>query len=72
MIVEDLEKAKLFFSKKGLPTEIEKNKFKITIDEKNIADLLMLLAKEKIEYREITINKPDLEDYFLEVVKEET
>jgi len=31
---------------------------------------LQLLAREKVHYQEITIKKPDLEDYFLSVIGE--
>ena len=31
----------------------------------------MSLAKEKISYQEISIKKPDLEDYFLQVIGEQ-
>lgn len=70
-IVEDFEKAKKFFMEKEIPFEIDRYRFKLVIDEKNIAPLLMLLAEEKIEYQEISIEKPDLEDFFLSVIKEE-
>lgn len=70
IIADDNEKATEFFDTKKIPFEKNKNQFKIFLDEKNIADFLMLLSSEKIKYQEISINKPDLEDYFLQVVKE--
>ena len=50
--------------------EKEKNRFRIYIDEHKIANLLQSLASEDVIYNEISVNKPTLEDYFLEVVHE--
>lgn len=71
MIFQDSKKAIELLDKKGFSYKKEKYQFKITIDEKEVASLLMLFANEKIEYRDININKPSLEDYFLDVVKKE-
>ncbi len=40
----------------------------IDVNEKNIPHLLSDIMKHDIEYEEISIDKPSLEDYFLEVV----
>lgn len=69
-IVEDLKKAIELFEDKKLPFKREEFRFRLPMDEKNIADLLMLLTDNKIRYQEISINKPDLEDYFLEIMEE--
>lgn len=58
-----------FLEKNEIPYEKNKYYFTITIDEKRIADFLMLLAEEKIAYEEISIKKPDLEDFFLHIVQ---
>lgn len=42
----------------------------ITIKEQNIASFLTTLAGEGITYQEISINKPTLEDYFIQKVHE--
>lgn len=68
---DHLEKANELLASKNLPLEKDRAKITVTIDEKNIADLLMDLAKEKLEYDEITIDKPTLEDFFLQTIKEE-
>ncbi len=52
-----------------IPYGKNKYRFSITIDEKRIAEFLMLLADEKIEYEEISIKKPDLEDFFLHIIQ---
>lgn len=70
-IKRDTEKASLFFKKNKIHFEQGTYEFKVYIDNKHIAEFLILLAKEKIEYHEISINKPDLEDYFLQVIKKE-
>jgi ABC-2 type transport system ATP-binding protein len=68
LIKDDTEKAINFFNKIEIPFEQNRFNFKITMDEKRIAEFLMLLAEEKIQYEEISIEKPNLEDYFLQVV----
>lgn len=47
----------------------EKFRFRIVIKENSIADLLNKLAEHRIQYEEISIDKPSLEDFFLEVIK---
>lgn len=71
-IAKDKKRASSFLQKKGLPFEEEKNIFKIPVDEKNIADLLALFAHEGIDYDAISINKPNLEDYFLKTLEDKT
>lgn len=67
-IKDDVLKAIKLFKELELPFEKERFSFKILMEEKQIADFLKLLARKKIGYDEISINKPDLEDYFLQVV----
>lgn len=69
LLIENHEKAVSFLKDKKIPHKIDGKYFKITVDEKHVSDLLILLAKEKIDYNEISINKPDLEDYFLSVIE---
>jgi ABC-2 type transport system ATP-binding protein len=56
----------------------QKSKWKVTVDERvltvsidqsDITYLLSLFAEQKIDYSDVTIEKPTLEDYFLEVTK---
>lgn len=70
LLITNGDKAVPFLNKKKIPYEIDGKYFKITVDEKHVADLLILLTTEKIEYSEISINKPDLEDYFLQIIGE--
>ncbi len=67
LIKKDARKTIELFKRLELPFEENRFNFKIVMDEKRIAEFLMLLASEKIEYEEISVKKPDLEDYFLQV-----
>ncbi len=70
LIGKDHKKAENYFKDKSMRYEIDGNYFKVYLDEHRIADFLQTLTSENINYEEININKPTLEDYFLEVVKE--
>lgn len=72
MIIDDKDRITKLLTEKEMPFEIERFRFTIPIDEQNIAEFLELLAREKVHYEEVTINKPDLEDYFLYVIGEKT
>lgn len=67
-IVEDYKKAIELLKEKGLPFEEYKYRFKILMDERSISEFLALLTSKKITYQEISISKPDLEDYFLTLI----
>lgn len=69
-IAKDAEKAVMFLKTKKIPFQKDSYRFVIPIDERNIAEFLTLLATENIMYQEISINKPSLEDFFLEVIGE--
>lgn len=68
LIKQDAQKALDFFRKENLPFRQEKSFFSISIDERKVADFLIQLTNEKISYEEVSINKPSLEDYFLQVI----
>ncbi len=72
VIIKDVKRASHFLEEKEFPFEQEKYRFKLLLDEGNIAQFLTLLAEEGIKYDEITIDKPNLEDYFLQAVGEKT
>ena len=48
---------------------VDKPHIKVELKEKEIPKLLTTLNDEKVIYSEISIEKPDLEDYFLEMAK---
>lgn len=64
-VADGLKRTERFAKEKGLITKIDSREIEIAIDEKQIATFLQQLASEKIEYTQITIAKPTLEDYFL-------
>ena len=67
MITENIEKAITFSNKLGFATQQEKSYLTITLPEKQIANFLNEFAKENINYEEISIEKPNLEDFFLKM-----
>lgn len=69
LIKHDVKKIIDLLTKIEMPFEQDRFNFKIIVDEKRIAEFLMLLAEEKIQYEEISIRKSDLEDYFLQVIE---
>lgn len=70
-IEKDASKALSLFTKIEIPFKKDRNTFTIPVNERAISDFLVLLAKEKVSYEQISINKPDLEDYFLHVIGRE-
>lgn len=68
-IKEDIEKAIEILARTNVSFKQDKSIFRITTKEKDISKFLIFLAKEKIQYEEISIRKPDLEDYFLQIIK---
>lgn len=71
LTIMDKKRAVQFLDDKQIPYTLERFHFTITIDEASVANFLMLLADEKIKYEEISIKKPDLEDYFLQTIGKE-
>ncbi|OGH18063.1 MAG: hypothetical protein A3F31_03955 [Candidatus Levybacteria bacterium RIFCSPHIGHO2_12_FULL_38_12] len=68
LITRDQKRAIGFFTKSKIQFYQERFSFKIPIAEKKIAEFLTGLSKDNIEYQEISIEKPTLEDYFLQVI----
>lgn len=64
-IVKHKERAMKFFNACDIAYALDRFRFTLVMDESRVADFLMLLADEKIKFEEISIRKPDLEDYFL-------
>lgn len=71
MLTDDLEKAIKFFRNQNFQVKQDKFYLTIKIAESKIADLLSKLTQQNISYEEISIKKPDLEDFFLEIYKEQ-
>lgn len=72
MIPKSVKEAALeFLKERKLFVKQDKSYLTVTIPEKRIAQLLSELAKENIYYEEISIEKPDLEDFFLNMTRKE-
>lgn len=68
--IEDETKTEIFLKEQNIRYNKEKSRFLIPLKEKDISEFLVALAKQRILYQAISINKPDLEDYFLERIGE--
>lgn len=64
-VKDGLKRTERFCNEKGLEAKIDGREIEISLDEHKIASFLQQLASENIEYTQITISKPTLEDYFL-------
>lgn len=69
VMVDGLKRTVEICQKQKLNYLIKKRAVEIKIEENQISFLLNTLAQRGIEYDQISIKKPDLEDFFLEVVK---
>ena len=65
----DLNRVKEYMHQRQLPYEMKENFLEVQIDEHEVASFLSGLAKIGIEYSQISIEKPTLEDYFLYISK---
>jgi ABC-2 type transport system ATP-binding protein len=71
-VVDGLKRIERFAREQGLVASVVGREVVLEIDEQLVADFLMKLAGEKIQYSQISIDKPTLEDYFLSMaVKKE-
>ncbi|KKQ18569.1 MAG: hypothetical protein A3H17_03530 [Candidatus Levybacteria bacterium RIFCSPLOWO2_12_FULL_37_14] len=65
MIKDDLQKAKTLLKNENISYHLDGLYIVVDIKEKQIPVFLQSLAENKIQYDEISIEKPTLEDYFL-------
>lgn len=68
-ITKSPKEAKMFLEKENIAFVQIKSSFKISILTNEISDFLISMASEKVDYDDITISKPNLEDYFLKMSK---
>lgn len=66
-IMEGMENALEYARHNNLPHTVGQREMIIEIDEHNIANLLAGLAHKGITYSQISIDKPNLEDYFMNI-----
>jgi ABC-2 type transport system ATP-binding protein len=69
MITDGMKRTVSYCKKNQIPYNQKSRYIKIRISEKEIAELLTALSNIGIEYQEISIKKPELEDFFLSVTK---
>lgn len=62
-------KAVSFFDNENMKSEKDGSHLKVDIEETEIPRILMKLSKQAIDYSEIIIERPSLEDYFLQNLK---
>ncbi len=68
-VKDGLKRTERFAKEKNLNAHIEGREIEIELDEHQIATFLQQLSTENIEYTQISIAKPTLEDYFLKHAK---
>ncbi len=67
LIGSKVEEAEELLAQKNWAVGIDGKYLKVELVEKDIAELLSTLAKAHIDYKEISIDKPDLEDFFIKM-----
>lgn len=72
MMVDGQKRTIAYCEKNNLPVNVKKRFVSITLPETRIAFVLSDLAKEGVEYNEISIEKPTLEDFFIKEVRHAT
>lgn len=71
-VKDGLKRTERFAQEKQLEAHIEGREIEIALDEHQIATFLHQLSVENIEYTQISISKPTLEDYFLKHATKKT
>ncbi len=66
-ITKHIEETKKFLNSQKISFVQNRNTFRINIKTKEISRFLTLMASQNLEYEDISINKPNLEDYFLKM-----
>ncbi len=70
LAMEDgLKRTEKYCQDVGLQYEIDDRSIAIEIDEQEVATLLMELAKVGVHYTQVSIEKPSLEDYFIQLAR---
>jgi ABC-2 type transport system ATP-binding protein len=69
LVKDGLKRIRKFAKAQKLPIEVKGREAVLEIDEQAVAKFLKKLADEKINYSQISVDKPTLEDYFLQMSK---
>lgn len=67
LVTKNSHKLKTLSKKHNLDSEKNDNYFTFTINEDKISEFLTQLNQQDIQYSEISIDKPSLKDYFLQI-----
>jgi len=71
LVGDGLKRLKIFAEGRNYQIKVKEREAEIMIKEEEVASFLNKLAKHNIQYSEISIKKPTLEDYFLQMTEEE-
>lgn len=69
LVIGNLDKLINYVQEYNLNYKLDQNFIEIDVDEHKIADLIYSITDLKVQYAQISIDKPSLEDYFLEISK---
>lgn len=67
VVTHNMENLIAYAREHELKYKVQDSLVELTLDEHAISELLTELSKRNVHYRNITIQKPTLEDYFLEI-----
>lgn len=67
LMPQDMKKLVDFCKSKRIKVEVDKKYATISLKEKEVSGFIKNLTEENVHFEEISINKPTLEDYFLNV-----
>lgn len=70
LMSNDLKPIIEFLNIKNIKFKLKEHSINIEIEEKYISDLLIDMVQRNIKFNQISIAKPTLEDYFLQVIKQ--
>lgn len=71
-IIDGLKRTISYAQQNNIPHRIVEREIHLEVSEEKIAEVLMALAHIGVSYSQISIDKPTLEDYFLNLVKQRT
>lgn len=69
MVTDGLKRTLRYCREHGFPAKEEGRYVSVTLTEEDIVFFLSFLAEHEIRYREISIDRPTLEDYFLQQMR---
>lgn len=70
LLIKNSKKAEKILEKFKFSYKLDRSIFYVDLETKKISELLSTLSNNQIEFQDISINKPGLEDYFLKISKE--